>query len=459
MQITIDDNFKLDVPRFTDEYRDLVELYKLNFGGWHFESDNYDFLSNKIIDSNNTDWDKAIALTILNQKLLAKIIFTKTENGIYPLIRFQHHITYIVEFLAVRGIRAFINQRNTTNYRFSTYIGNSVQFSTTIERLDQNNRWVTSAQRKSIAKKKADIKEWNEWHDFVIRYRRKYGEVSFERLPILKARIKHLERISGDAKKETKLVKTKINQLNKIKEERTWWWANTNYTEKKYDKLLISITNSSDLKDLKRITTHFSREDFERTIELLQKDIEEYQNQVKLAKNLGELKEEYKSLLDIEKGMENAQLHPKAYLAVENVKLFDPTKLSKMIDSFAYCRPTQEQAYIYSSLKQDIEAVLNKVKASNPRGVQALKWRYLIPNPHKNVTSNEDAQRSLQEVGEKMGGITAEGVRQTLAKVMYVLRRPEYVNVLFKYIDDVFIFENMGIVIDNADHLPCSWKD
>lgn len=91
--------------------------------------------------------------------------------------------------------------------------------------------------------------------------------------------------------------------------------------------------------------------------------------------------------------------------------------------------------------------------------VQALKWRYLIPNPHKNVTSNEDAQRSLQEVGEKMGGITAEGVRQTLAKVMYVLRRPEYVNVLFKYIDDVFIFENMGIVIDNADHLPCSWKD
>lgn len=53
MLINIDDNFTLNVPRFTDEYKDLVKLYKLNFGGWKFDNDIYNTLSNKIIDSKN----------------------------------------------------------------------------------------------------------------------------------------------------------------------------------------------------------------------------------------------------------------------------------------------------------------------------------------------------------------------------------------------------------------------
>lgn len=77
MLINIDDNFTLNVPRFTDEYKDLVKLYKLNFGGWKFDNDIYNTLSNKIINSKNTNWDKAIALTILNKKLIAKICVSR----------------------------------------------------------------------------------------------------------------------------------------------------------------------------------------------------------------------------------------------------------------------------------------------------------------------------------------------------------------------------------------------
>lgn len=463
MLINIDDNFTLNVPRFTEEYKDLVKLYKLNFGGWEFDNDIYNTLSNKIIDSKNTNWDKAIALTILNQKLIAKIIFKKDENNRYPLSRFQHHITYIVEFLAMKGIKAYIKQRNTTNYCFSTHIGNSVLFSSSIEKLDKNG-WLTSTQKKSITRKKTEIKEWNHCQDLVRQYRRKYGKLSFERLPLLEIRIDQLERIKEDTKKEIKLLKNKIIQLQKIQKEKTWWWS-SNYDKEEYEKLYVAITTSSGLKELKDITSDFKEKDFEKMIDWLQKDIEEYQDQSKLTKNLEKIKEEHSLLLNIQMNTDKMHLHPKSYLTVEKIDLMGPATLTNTIDSFAYCKPNQDQFLDYQSLQKDIEKCFQQFETYKYRyditprklrnAIQVLKLRYLVSNPQRTKTFKYGAQRSFKEIGTVMG-ISDTTVRQLHYIGLQNLREPHFTNKLRDYLDDVPLNEN---IVDDDSHLPYSWND
>lgn len=111
MLITITESFEINVPKFTDELKDLAELHQLNFTDSFLDGDAYDRLNDQILKSSNSNWNKAMALAILNQKKLATAILNRQDN----LIRLQHHITYIIEYLATEGIDCFIN-RKTKDY-------------------------------------------------------------------------------------------------------------------------------------------------------------------------------------------------------------------------------------------------------------------------------------------------------------------------------------------------------
>ena len=111
MLITITKSLEIKVPKFTDELKDLAELHQLNFKDSSFDGDACDRLNSQILQSNNSNWDKAMALTILNQKKLATAIL----NGQNNLINLQHNITRIVEYLATEGIERLVN-RKTKDY-------------------------------------------------------------------------------------------------------------------------------------------------------------------------------------------------------------------------------------------------------------------------------------------------------------------------------------------------------
>ena len=80
MLITITKSFEINVPKFTDELDDLVGLHQLNFKDILLDRDAYDRLNNQIIKSNSSNWNKAIALLILNQKKLPTAIIKIQDN-------------------------------------------------------------------------------------------------------------------------------------------------------------------------------------------------------------------------------------------------------------------------------------------------------------------------------------------------------------------------------------------
>lgn len=122
MLITITKLFKINVPKFTDELDDLVGLHQLNFQDILLDRDAYDRLNNQIIRSDNSNWNKAIALLILNQKKITTAIFNRQGN----LIELQHHITCIVEYLATEGIDNCVNRKSQD---YNTFIRRSVKSS------------------------------------------------------------------------------------------------------------------------------------------------------------------------------------------------------------------------------------------------------------------------------------------------------------------------------------------
>ena len=71
-----------------------------------FDSDNYETLSRKIVLSQNSNWNKALALVVLNYSLIVKKIFMKKSQEEYPYYRYpylglKNKINYIVESLAI----------------------------------------------------------------------------------------------------------------------------------------------------------------------------------------------------------------------------------------------------------------------------------------------------------------------------------------------------------------------
>lgn len=90
MKIKIAENFVIKVPRFTDDLNYLKKLYKLNFGMFKFENEDYKNLNEKIILSENDNWEKAIGIAILNVKLISKQIFTKVATDDYPYYKYPY---------------------------------------------------------------------------------------------------------------------------------------------------------------------------------------------------------------------------------------------------------------------------------------------------------------------------------------------------------------------------------
>lgn len=131
MLITINDKFQINVPQFTDEINNLKKLYTLNFQDKKLSKRKYTLLDNQIINSQNTDWNKAIALMVLNYKLLIHATLMQDEQGRRPFIKYQHRMTYVLEQLATIGLPAFINQ-TTTHYSLNTFIINSIKFTTNL---------------------------------------------------------------------------------------------------------------------------------------------------------------------------------------------------------------------------------------------------------------------------------------------------------------------------------------
>lgn len=130
MLIIITKSFEINVPKFTDELDDLVGLHQLNFKNTHPDRDAYEGLNSQIIKSDNSNWNKAIALVILNQEKVATTIF----NGQGNLIELQHHITCIVEYLAVEGINNYVNRKSKD---YSAFICSSIKSS--VKLLHQDN--------------------------------------------------------------------------------------------------------------------------------------------------------------------------------------------------------------------------------------------------------------------------------------------------------------------------------
>lgn len=77
MLITITESFEINVPKFTDELKDLAELHQLNFTDSFLDGDAYDRLNDQILKSSNSNWNKAMALAIFNQKKLATAILNR----------------------------------------------------------------------------------------------------------------------------------------------------------------------------------------------------------------------------------------------------------------------------------------------------------------------------------------------------------------------------------------------
>ncbi|RVU73128.1 sigma-70 family RNA polymerase sigma factor [Lactobacillus xujianguonis] len=145
MEIKITKNFVIQVPKFTDDLKDLQKLYQMNFGMFKFNNDDYELLNQKIVLSKNTNWNKAIALVILNEKLIAKAIFTKRPQEDYPyyhypMYGFRKQITSIVETLAVRSMTSLVNNvKQLHGYQVATYILNAMTFSLNLIKNDTPN--------------------------------------------------------------------------------------------------------------------------------------------------------------------------------------------------------------------------------------------------------------------------------------------------------------------------------
>lgn len=457
MIITINDKFKIKVPRFTDEFKDLVQLYKENFGGWKFENEDYESLSMVIINSDNSNWDKAIALVILNEKLLAKTIFAVNEDGVRPLSRFQHKITYIVESLAVRGIDAFLKQQATTGYQFGSYIVNAVQFSINVERYDGRLLKMPSA-RKTLLKQQFNVKRKNKWYDLVAEYRRKYGEVKLSRMTILKARVKNLEEIKADSNKKIQILKEKMEQLHILQNECKV--ESSNYIYSSYPKMVFKIETCKTKAELEKITEKCDFVDFKRIFYLLQKDIDEYMDEAKLAKNLEQLKDEYRLLSEINNIMNELNGTKPTYLIAEKVETLDPVDLTNEIDLHSYYNSSQEIYLDFAQFHQSIYDALREVQKKHPREERVIELRYLIPNPDRSLTGNKNelkdgVQRTLEEIGKEFS-TSRERIRQMLAKGMRILRHPSYSNDLREFVNDVPFVED---IVDDDNRLPCNWYD
>lgn len=223
MKIKIAENFVIKVPRFTDDLNYLKKLYKSNFGMFKFENEDYKNLNEKIILSENDNWEKAIGIAILNVKLISKQIFTKVATDDYPYykypyIMFSSKITYVVEELATKTIPKLIEQYKSgkdEEVYSSTYISNAVIYS--IRLMDNENLRGSFAKLDNLPKIEDKRRTWQNYYDEKRRYQRLYhNKENFDyikRLNYVNKRINYFQNVKRDAKAEIDFLNDKLQYL------------------------------------------------------------------------------------------------------------------------------------------------------------------------------------------------------------------------------------------------------
>lgn len=210
MEIRIDKNFVIKVPRFTDDLEDLHELYQINFGMFKFNSDDYESLNTKIILSKNDCWNKAIALLILNANLITKKIYDKVHKEeypyyAYPYIQFKNKITFIVESLAINTIDKLIRDlKKNQNLKISTYVINAITYAFNKDG-DQLHGTRSQIIRIPLLKKKQQQAE--KWVDKKIKYDSLYGRPKRSYKDELAKVRKQIGKVDINANKFAKLKK------------------------------------------------------------------------------------------------------------------------------------------------------------------------------------------------------------------------------------------------------------
>lgn len=467
MQIKIKGNFIVTVPHFTDELDDLKQLFEDNFGGWQFTNADYEHLNRLIVFSKNTNWDKAIALTILNQKLISKAIYKKVNVEDYPYfkypyIRFSHKITYIVETLAINVLKKLKHNLKESKYNCSTFIINSVEWSFTQE---QDYLIGNAGQIRRIKKCKQqrdeERQQFQQWKMLLHKYKDMYGRPDkndyADRLHSIRLAIARLNMIHHDSMKEIRLIKKQLNWIDEIESSAKKALSTSPQDYFELQDELPSLNEKSKIYQFAKIWT---KHDFENAKFILKNDLEEYQREIKLTKSLSKLKKEKKMLEIIVKDYPEQKKHFSDFVFMENLELLEPEKLNQIIDNSAYYFPNPTVREDYFDLKKEIDYILNTI---NDREANSLALRYLIPKTlpkeKANFCINQQSHvRTLEEIGQIYGYKSRERIRQIIAKGLRKLRHPSRSNSIMAFYNGRDLEDQINGIIDEHNILPCDWK-
>lgn len=391
MKIKIAENFVIKVPRFTDDLNYLKKLYKLNFGMFKFENEDYKNLNEKIILSENDNWEKAIGIAFLNVKLISKQIFTKVATDDYPYykypyIMFSSKITYVVEELATKTIPKLIEQYKSgkdEEVYSSTYISNAVIYS--IRLMDNENLRGSFAKLDNLPKIEDKRRTWQNYYDEKRRYQRLYhNQENFDyikRLNYVNKRINYFQNVKRDAKAEIDFLNDKLQYLLDLENKLTKGtkFGDTSFL---YDILLNESKNEFE----DAIKGYV----FQEYIELesrVKKDIKEMQSEDKLASPLEKFVDEKKLLELIIKSAKSTESLDRICTYMSDLEILDPRNLTQVIDSNTYLIEHPVLLEEYCDLRNDINAVLNTL---NDNEENTIRLRYLIPR-----TKNEDKNKKI----------------------------------------------------------------
>lgn len=463
MKIKIAENFVIKVPRFTDDLNYLKKLYKLNFGMFKFENEDYKNLSEKIILSENDNWEKAIGIAILNVKLISKQIFTKVATDDYPYykypyIMFSSKITYVVEELATKTIPKLIKQYKSgkdEEVYSSTYISNAVIYS--IRLMDNENLRGSFAKLDNLPKIEDKRRTWQNYYDEKRRYQRlHHNKENFDyikRLNYVNKRINYFQNVKSDAKAEIDFLNDKLQYLLDLENK------------------LTKGTKFGDISFLYDILLNESKTEFEDAIKgyvfqeyielesRVKKDIKEMQSEDKLASPLEKFVDEKKLLELIIKSAKSTESLDRICAYMSDLEILDPRNLTQVIDSNTYLIEHPVLLEEYCDLRNDINAVLNTL---NDNEENTIRLRYLIPRTEnedknkRNYKKNDGTVRTYREIG-LIFGLSANRIRVILAEGFRKLRHPTRSDIIRPCLS-MNIADEINEVRDEHNILPMNWK-
>ncbi|WP_195922721.1 sigma-70 family RNA polymerase sigma factor [Lactobacillus crispatus] len=453
MIIIIDKNFTIQVPNLTDYLKDLRYLYKINFGMFKFSKKDYEALNRRIVLSKNTDWNKAIALTILNYKFVTKIIFTKVSRKEYPYygypyIYLQRKITYIIESLAMHSMKALIeNVKSDNSYSVVTFIGNTMLYSRSLER---DHLIGTSSQINGIpiARQKRD--QIQAWIDTVIKYKRLYYKTKNyeELLADVREKIANNDQLRKELRKKIRQYTTKLRILEAL----TPSFSFLNNSSKRDTEVLFNLLLTLQPIEIKVILKHFSSHDRYNLIRMLKVRI----NMLKREYKLSELTSLKKQAALLEYIINNApSKNDFSYVFMEKLELLEPIELVDLLEHNFYFNSAFLKKKEDSEFKDDLDKFLADNLTNREENV--IRLRYLDSVKLFNKKPGEYLRggyyHTLKEIG-CIFGVDASRIRQIEAKAMRKLRKAAEINKLKQ--DFIKVHDEIG-TYDEHNKLPMHW--